>query len=44
MLCDFSTCYIASGEPAQIWGSISKIKMDIQKKKWTSLYNKMGVN
>ena len=29
-----STCCIALGEPAQIRGSISKMKMDIQKK-WT---------
>ena len=27
-----STCCIALGEPAQIRGSISKMKMDIQKK------------
>ena len=56
MLCDLSTCCIApqsnillrdcSGEPAQneIRGCISKMKLDIQKKKWTSIYNKMGVN
>ena len=30
-----STCCIALGEPAQIRGSISKMKMAIQKKKWT---------
>ena len=30
-----STCCIALVEPAQIRGSISKMKIDIQKKKWT---------
>ena len=36
-----STCCIALGEPAQIRGSISKMKMDIQKKKWTVIRQKM---
>ena len=37
---------MASGETAQIHGSISKIKMEIQKKihVWTSIYEKKGVN
>ena len=39
-----STCCIALGEPAQIRGIISKMKMDIQKKKWTSIYDKICVN
>ena len=30
-----STCCIALGEIAQIRESISKMKMDIQKRKWT---------
>ena len=30
-----STCCIALGEPAQIRGSISKMKMDIRKKELT---------
>ena len=37
-----STCCIALGEPAQIRGSISKMKMDIQKK-WTSIYEKYAL-
>ena len=41
-LCDFSACCIASGEPAQIRKIISKMKMEIQKKIWTSRYNEMG--
>ena len=36
MSCGFSACCIASGEPAQIRDSISKMKMEIQKKIWTS--------
>ena len=36
-----STCCIASGEPAQIRGSISKMKMDTQKKKWTVIRQNM---
>ena len=32
----FSACCIASGELAQIHGSISKMKMEIQRKLWTS--------
>ena len=36
-----STCCIALGEPAQIRGSISKMKMDIQKKKWTVIRQNM---
>ena len=43
MSCDFSACCIASCESAQIHGSISKMKMEIQKKIWTSRYKK-GVN
>ena len=35
-----STCCIALGEPAPIRGSISKMKMDIQKKKWTVIRQK----
>ena len=35
--------HIAQGEPAQIRGIISKMKMDIQKK-WTSIYDKICVN
>ena len=35
-----STCCIALGEPAQIRGSISKMKMDIQKK-WTVIRQNM---
>ena len=42
MSCDFSACCIASGEPAQICESISKIKMEFQKKIWTSRYNEIG--
>ena len=38
MSCYFSACCIASGEPAQIHRSISK--MEIQKKIWTSRYKK----
>ena len=40
MSCYFSACCIASGEPAQIHGSISKVKMEIQRKLWTSRYEK----
>ena len=36
-----STCCIALGEPAQIRGSISMMKMDIQKKKWTVIRQNM---
>ena len=36
-----STCCIALGEPAQIRRSISKMKMDIQKKKWTVIRQNM---
>ena len=36
-----STCCIALGEPAHIRGSISKMKMDIQKKKWTVIRQNM---
>ena len=36
----FSACCIASCEPAQIHGSISNMKMEIQKKIWTSRYKK----
>ena len=43
MSCYFSACCIASCEPAQIHGSISKMKMEIQKKIWTSI-RKKGVN
>ena len=45
-----STCCIALGEPAQIRGSISKMKMDIQKKKWAvirqnmHMYPSVGLN
>ena len=39
MSCNFSACCIASCEPAQIHGSISKMKMEIQKKIWTSRVN-----
>ena len=36
------TCCIALGEPAQIRGSISKMKLDIQKKKkWTVIRQNM---
>ena len=35
-----STCCIALDEPVQIRGSISKMKMDIQKKKWTVMPTK----
>ena len=42
MSCDFSACCIASGEPAQISEIISKMKMEIHKKIWTSRYNEMG--
>ena len=35
-----STCCIALGEPAQNRGSISKMKMDIQKK-WTVIRQNM---
>ena len=38
MSCYFSACCIASGEPAQIHGSISK--MEIKRKLWTSRYEK----
>ena len=40
MSCYFSACCIASGEPAQIHGRISKMKMEIQRKLWTSRYEK----
>ena len=42
MSCYFSACCIASGESAQIhaYGSISKMKMEIQRKLWTSRYVK----
>ena len=40
MSCYFSACCIAPGEPAQIHGSISKMKMEIQRKLWTSRYEK----
>ena len=33
---------LASSEPAQIHESITKMKMEIQKKIWTSRYNKIG--
>ena len=36
-----STCCIALGEPALIRGSIIKMKMDIQKKKWTVIRQNM---
>ena len=42
MLCDFSACCVASGEPAQIHKSICKMKMEFQKEIWTSRYNDMG--
>ena len=32
---------IALGEPAQIRGSIIKMKMDVQKKKWTAIRQNM---
>ena len=44
MSCYFSACCIAPVEPAQIHGSISKMKMEIQRKLWTSKYEKRGVN
>ena len=44
MSCDFYACCIASGEPAQIRESISKMKMEIQKKICISRYDRMGVN
>ena len=40
MSCYFSACCIASCEPAQIHGSISKMKMEIQK---TSRYEKRAL-
>ena len=40
MSCYFSACCIASGDPAQIHGSISKMEMEIQRKLWTSRYEK----
>ena len=40
----FSACCIASCEPAQIHGSISNMKMEIQKMIWTTRYEKRGVN
>ena len=40
MSCYFSACCIASGEPAQIHESISKMKMEIQRKLWISRYEK----
>ena len=36
-----STCCIALGELGQIRGCISKMKMDIQKKKWTVIRQNM---
>ena len=36
-----STCCIVLGEPAQIRGSINKMKMEIQKKKWTVIRQNM---
>ena len=39
----FSACCIASCEPAQIHGSIVKIKMEIQKKIWTPRYKKRAL-
>ena len=42
MSCDFSACWFASGEPAQIRESISKMK--IQKKICISRYDKIAVN
>ena len=39
--CTMSTCCIALGGPAQIRGSISKMKMAIQKKKWTVIRQNM---
>ena len=44
MSCYFSACCIASGEAAQIHGSISKMKMEIQRKLWTSRYEKGALN
>ena len=41
MSCYFSACCIASGEPAQIYGSISK--MEIQRMLWTSRYEKRAL-
>ena len=43
MSCYFSACCIASCEPVQIHGSISKMKMEIQKKIWTSRYEKKAL-
>ena len=43
MSCYFSASCIASCEPAQIHGSISKMKMEIQKKIWTARYEKMAL-
>ena len=43
MSCYLSACCIASCEPAQIHGSISKMKMEIQKKIWTSRYAKRAL-
>ena len=43
MSCYFSACCIASGEPAQIHRSISKMKMEIQRKLWTSRYEKWAL-
>ena len=42
MSCDFSARCVASGKPVQNCESISKIRMEIQKKIWTSRYNEMG--
>ena len=39
----FSACCIAPGEPAQIHGSISKMKLEIQRKLWTSRYEKVAL-
>ena len=44
MSCDFSTCCIVSGEPAQSRRSISKMKMEIEKKIWTAREDKTVVN
>ena len=43
MSCYFCACCIASCEPALIHESISKMKMEIQKKIWTSRYKKRAL-
>ena len=43
MSCYFSACCIALDEPAQIHRSISKMKMEIQRKLWTSRYEKWAL-